>query len=249
MVGLGYFLGPPVLELMARLHPPIGLLTSAALLAVLTYWIVRVARGSRANTIPDRTRLTSRLRAGLLAGFVGALESSLVLNTALGLAGLTVATPGPEGPGLNGTFDQLLTPMIGLLTAPGLPTLVLWGAAYGIAVEHEFRVPPWARGIVFALVPMAVSLYAIFPLATWSLFGVPPPEFREPLLIETVRHLVYGLTLGVVYPLLLRRGPGQSIEPEEAAEASASRLPATRPHAEGGTMMDACEEAEPNANL
>jgi membrane protein DedA with SNARE-associated domain len=221
MVGLGYFLGPPVLELVARLHPPIGLLTSVGLFATLTYWIVRVARGSRANRIPDRTRLSSRLQAGLLAGFVGGLESSLALNTVFGLAGLTVATPGPETPGLSGTFDQLLTPMMGLLTAPGLPTLALWGVAYGIAVEHEMRLPPWMRGIVFALVPMTVSLYAIFPLATWSLVGVPPPEFREPLAIEAGRHLIYGITLGVVYPLLLRRGPEPSIEPEQSAEAPA----------------------------
>ena len=207
MVGLGYFLGPPVLELVARLHPSIGLLTSAVLFAVLTYWIYRVARGNRGVGIPDRTRLTSRLRAGLLAGLVGGLESSLALNTVLGIIGLTVATPGPDGPGLSGAFDQMLTPLIGLLNAPGLPTLAFWGVAYGIAVEHEMRLPPWLRGIVFALVPMAVALYAIFPLATWSLVGMPPHEIRAPLVIETCRHLIYGLTLGFVYPLLLRRAP------------------------------------------
>jgi membrane protein DedA with SNARE-associated domain len=219
MVGLGYYLGPPVLELVARLHPPIGLLTSAALFAVLTYWIIRVARGTRAIGARDRSRLTSRLRAGLLAGLVGGLESSLALNTVLGLVGLTVATPGPESPGLSGAFDQMLTPLIGSLTAPGLPTLAFWGAAYGLAVEHEMRLPPWLRGVIFALVPMAVSLYAFFPLASWSLLGIPLNELREPLAIEAGRHLVYGATLGVVYPLLLPRvnePNGSTSQPAEA---------------------------------
>jgi hypothetical protein len=183
------------------------LLTSAVLCAVLTYWIVRVARGTRASKAPDRTRLTSRLRAGLLAGLVGGLESSLALNTVLGVIGLTVVTPGHEAHGLAGAFDQMLTPLIGLLNAPGLPTLAFWGAAYGLAVEHEMRITPWLRGVVFALVPMTISLVAIVPLATWSLLGIPFHELREPLAIETSRHLIYGLTLGVVYPLLLRRAP------------------------------------------
>jgi membrane protein DedA with SNARE-associated domain len=227
MVGLGYFLGPPVLELVARLHPPLGLLTSTVLWAVLTYWIVRVARGSRASRAPDRTRLTSRLRAGLLAGLVASLESSLALNTALGIIGLTVATPGHEGPGLAGDFDQMLTPLIGLLNAPSLPTLALWGAAYGLAVEHEMRITPWLRGVVFALVPLTVSLVAIVPLATWSLLGLPFHELRGPLAIETSRHLIYGLTLGMVYPLLLRRAPdslpppGPARKPDEAPDLTA----------------------------
>jgi hypothetical protein len=40
-------------------------------------------------------------------------------------------------------------------------------------------------------------------------------------LIETGRHLIYGLTLGVVYPLLLRRGPEATAASERPAQASA----------------------------
>ena len=152
---------------------------------------------------------------------MGGLESSLALNTALGLVGLTVAAPSPDSPGVSGSFEQLLTPLIGALTAPGLPTLAFWGAAYGLAVEHEMRVPPWLRGVIFALVPMAVSLYAIFPLATWGLFGVSVDRLWEPLAIEAGRHLVYGLTLGVVYPLLLRRSTEPNGSTSQPAEAPA----------------------------
>jgi len=203
MVGLGYFFGPPVLEFVARLHPPIGLISSAVLLGVLTYWIVRATRGTHARLPEDRARFTWRLQAGLLAGLVGGLESSLALNTILGLIGLTIAAPPPEAAGLRGAFDQMLTPLMGTLTAPGLPTLVFWGAAYGIAVEHELRGPAWLRGLIFGLVPASVALFAIFPLASWSLLGVQLDELSEPLAIEAFRHLVYGLTLGAVYPMML----------------------------------------------
>jgi membrane protein DedA with SNARE-associated domain len=221
MVGLGYLLGPRVLALVARLHPPIGLLTSGVLLIVMTYWIVRAERGVHATSPAKRPRFTVRLRAGLLAGLVAGLESSLALAALLGLLGLTVAAPAVDLPGLGGLLEQLLTPLVGSITAPGLPMLILWGAAYGIAVEHELPGPYRLRGVIFALVPMLVALYALFPLATSSLLGSPTLDQWGPTILEGFRHLVYGLTLGTVYPMMLRQRPEPTDQADEPLTAPA----------------------------
>lgn len=274
MVGLGYLFGPLVLELVARLHPPIGLLTSALLLGLMTYWIVRVARANRNGSAAPPARLRSRLRAGLLAGLVAGLESSLALTTVLGLLGLTVAAPVPDAAGLRGMLEQLLTPLVGSLTAPGLPMLMLWGAAYGAAVEHELRGPAWLRGVTFALVPTIVALYAIFPLATWGLLGSPREDAWGPPAVEAFRHLVYGLTLGTVYRLLLRPrtepagpafastapltdgalGPGDAVSSFRPLErdhdgAGSLSLPAGRLRGTAGDRAYSRWEADPHANL
>jgi len=223
MVGLGYVRAPPVLELLARVHPPVGLLSSAVLLVLLTYWIIRADRGIHPHAGGVKRRFTTRLRSGLLAGFVGGLESSLALTTLLGLLGLTVAAPTPDAAGLRGMLEQLLTPLVGSLTAPGLPTLVVWGVAYGVAVEHELPGPGWLRGVTFALVPMLVALYAIFPLATWGLLGsgLPREDFWGPPALEAFRHVVYGLTLGEAYPMMLGLRTGSTDPASAPVEASA----------------------------
>jgi hypothetical protein len=221
MVGLGYLLGPRVLALVARLHPPLGLLTSAVLLILMTYWIVKAERGVHATSPARRPGLANRLQAGLLAGLVAGLESSLAMTTLLGLLGLTVAAPAVDAQGLRGMLEQMLTPLVGSITAPGLPMLVLWGAAYGIAVEHELPGPYWLRGVIFALVPMLVALYAIFPLATWGLLGSTTADQWSPTILEVFRHLVYGLTLGSAYPMMLRQRPESNGESDETVSATA----------------------------
>jgi hypothetical protein len=74
---------------------------------------------------------------------------------------------------------------------------------------------------LFALVPMLIAVYAIVPLTTWGLLGTPSFDAWQPMILEAFRHLVYGWTLGTVYPLMLRPCTEPTDRPSEPIEAPA----------------------------
>src|SRR5579871_2831731 len=85
---LGYFLGPPVLDLLEKVHLPFGLLGSLVPLAILLWWTIRARQelGKRASggVAVERDVL---LRAGLVAGLLATVGSTLLMNVLINLAG------------------------------------------------------------------------------------------------------------------------------------------------------------------
>ena len=211
---LGYLFGPPILALAERLHLPIDLLASTVLLLGLATWTYRTARASPPDP-PIPPTLFERLRCGVLAGLLGAVLSTLLVNVLIQLATLFSYHEPSKAIVASGLLGRASAPLLMLLIAPTfviLPTL--WGAAYGAWAACTLRGRSWQRGTLFSLLPLAVSLLVILPLAGAGPFGLDLGAGPIPALGETARHLAYGLTLGVAFSALARRRePSRPVSP------------------------------------
>src|SRR5690242_16163548 len=85
---LGYYLGPPVLNLFEKIHIPFGLLGSLVPLTLILWWTFKVRQdiGKRPASFPAPDR-DAQLRAGALAGLLATIASTLLINVAINLAG------------------------------------------------------------------------------------------------------------------------------------------------------------------
>jgi membrane-associated protein len=212
---LGYIFGPAVLDAVSGVHLPFGLLGSLVPLVVLVVWIVRARRGLRLAEhteagIVDRRH---RWRDGAVAGALATLVSTLALNVLVHVSGdLTLLAPGDLVQRAHARLAvfavvRIIGPFLLLLASPAFMAVgVAWGAAYGQWVEPNLHFPDWLSGLAFALLPLAVALVVVLPI----LNGADPqlaPLGPVATASETVRHLVYGVSLGLIYPLRLARVP------------------------------------------
>jgi len=94
---LGYFLGPTVLDVVAAVHLPLGVLGSLVPLILLLVWI---ARARRALDLGPTTEAGAadrrhRWRDGAVAGGLATLVSTLTMNVLVHAAGgLALPEPG-----------------------------------------------------------------------------------------------------------------------------------------------------------
>jgi membrane-associated protein len=209
---LGYFFGPPILAMAERLHLSFELLASLILLFGLGFWVFRTGRATPHVLLAQRGP-GERLRDGLLAGLLGAIEAALLVHVLIHMFGLfAFETPGEAlvASGLLRGSGPLLLVLIGpaFLIAP-----TLWGAVYGVWAANLLPGPGWLRGALFSTMTLAVSLLVVLPLVGAGPFGLAIGAGPIPAMGEALRHLAYGLTLGTAYPALARR------EPEEAVRA------------------------------
>jgi membrane protein DedA with SNARE-associated domain len=205
-VVLGYYVGRPMLRILSALHPPFEAVASGLALAALIAWLVWSARRTPTTPIVMLSR-GERLRRGLLAGLLGALVPTLLANVLLPIGGLFLRAPAfgslMEDLAEHGSVRAIAV-MMALLF---LVVSMAWGALFGI-VQPLLPGPWWLRGVLFAIVPLALSLLAILPLSGGGLLGL-----ELPILAELLRSLVYGLTVGIAYTV---------ISPHRASRVAAS---------------------------
>jgi hypothetical protein len=201
VVVVGYVFGPPVLRIAATLHLPFGLLVWGVLFVGLTIWLSRLVRKTPGDVVPSM-RLSDRLRCGLLAGLLAAIESMLAANLILDLAQLLVHEV-PSRRWFAADLDSATPFRTFMIATTVLSILVpmLWGPLYGV-LEHRFKGPPGLRGVTFAVVPMACSLLILLPVAGAGLLGLQLDAGSIPLVVEVGRFSIYGVTLGVTFPAL-----------------------------------------------
>jgi membrane-associated protein len=227
---LGYFLGPPVLSFLEKVHIPFGLLGSLLPLGLLLLWIYRARQelGRRATTQSslDRELL---LRAGALAGLIATIGSTLVLNVVVNLAGnLAFNAPGTV---LEQTAVRLafalardVQPVFLFMAVPVFLFVgMLWGALYAIWGERVFPAywPDWQRGVVFAGIPLLFSLLVAMPLLGMGFLGV-GASGAVAAAGELVRHVAYGVLLGLLFPIFRARRPVRVL-PHTPAEVAPER--------------------------
>jgi membrane protein DedA with SNARE-associated domain len=224
---LGYFFGPAVLDALAGIHLPIGLLGSLIPLIVLVVWIVRARRGLRLAEHTEAGVLDRphRWRDGAVAGAIATLVSTLALNVLVHLTGdLALLAPGDLVEHARARLAvfavvRIIGPVLLLLAAPAFMAVGIgWGAVYAQWVEPKLHFPDWVSGLAFALLPLTVALVIVLPLlngADPSLGSLGPLATAS----ETIRHLVYGASLGLIYPLRLARLPRPMRRPAQAAAA------------------------------
>jgi len=200
-VMLGYWVGRPVLRLLQTLHPPFELTASVLALVALIAWLVWSARRTPKTPFAPLPR-TERLRRGLLAGLLGALVATLLANALLPISGLLIQPP-PYGSLVAELAERgSVRAIVFGTTVSFLAISMLWGAAFGI-VQPALPGPWWLRGAIFALVPLAVTVVVVLPLTGSGLFGLELGAGMLPLIVEVVRALVYGLTLGIAYAVVM----------------------------------------------
>jgi hypothetical protein len=222
---LGYFLGPPVLNLLEKVHIPFGLLGSLVPLTVILWWTFRARQElGRRVTLQVAAEHETQLRAGAMAGLLATIGSTLLLNVIINLAG-NIAFNAP-GTIVEQTAARLafglardLQPIALFLAVPAYVAVgVLWGALYGrwVADRLPAEWPDWQRGLAFAMVPLLSSLLVAMPLLGMGFLGV---GATGPIAAtgELIRHAAYGVLLGLEYPIFRTRRPVKVL-PHTAAD-------------------------------
>jgi hypothetical protein len=75
-------------------------------------------------------------------------------------------------------------------------------------------VPPWLRGLLFSLLPLAVSALVVMPVLGAGPLGLGLGAGLIPLAGELFRNALYGVGLALAYALLrvARRPPARAVE-------------------------------------
>ncbi|MDQ6673759.1 MAG: DedA family protein [Chloroflexota bacterium] len=226
---LGFFLGPPILLAVEGIHLPLGLLGSLVPLVVLLVWIVRARRGLHLRLANDASTVDSRhrIRDGAVAGLLATVVSTLAMNVLVHVIG--DATVLPPSRIVEHTQARLAAFAIGRALGPLLLVVLpvfaavgmVWGGVYAAWVEPRLaRLPDWFSGLVFTLLPLAFALVVVPPLVGAAL----PWQGSIGLLViasEIMRHVVYGVVLGLTYPLrLARRASRDRTAPSPSLEST-----------------------------
>jgi hypothetical protein len=200
---------------MENINLPMGLLGSFIPLVVLTAWVERARRALRLREateagVGDRRH---RWRDGAVAGGLATLMSTLAMNVLIHVVGdVALLEPGGLVERTQARMAVLaLIRVIGpflLLAAAPLFVLVgvAWGAVYAQWVEPRLHLADWLSGLCFALLPLSVAVVVVLP----ALDGAAPDLGRlGPFAAasEALRHALYGVALGCIYPLRMARMP------------------------------------------
>jgi hypothetical protein len=224
---LGYYAGPAALALVERVNLPAQLVGLAALLV----WLGRARRALAGPAPPLRHRRRVRRRAGAAAGAVATLAATFAANALVHVAGhlgLDLLAPRELVDSAAGRVAAAARAgdLVPLLAVPAYAAVgVLWGAVYGDRVAARLRrrgLPDWGAGLAFAALPLAAALLVLLPV-----LGLGFPGSGASAVVaagEAVRHAVYGLMLGLSYPLLLAR-PRPAPRPDVPAPAALRGLP------------------------
>lgn len=229
---LGYFLGPPVLALLEKVHIPFGLLGSLVPLALILWWTYRTRQelGRRVATVSANSHHPATdWRAGAIAGLMATVASTLLMNSLLNAAGgIAFTAPGTlveqTAARLAFALARELQPLALLLAVPAyLGVGVVWGSIYATWVETRLSPdwPDWLKGLAFAGLPFLVSVVLLLPLLGLGFFGVGatgPVAFTG----ELIRHAAYGVLLGWMYPIFRSRRPAK-VRPHTPADVAAER--------------------------
>jgi membrane protein DedA with SNARE-associated domain len=225
---LGYFAGPAVLGLFEALHLPLGLLGSGGPLLLLVAVLV-IIRRRLPHPLP-RPTLAPWLcaRVGLTAGLLATFGALLTLDAMVVLLG-DLAWRLPDS--LPADAARQLSQVLGRDATGGLLWLVVpliagvgWGGIYAVWAEPRLVGPDAVRGLLFALLPLVVGAGLLAPL----LAQVADATQVAPVAVvtEAARQAVFGLILGLAYPVLRARHRPDELRKLDPARPDRTRTPA-----------------------
>jgi hypothetical protein len=159
------------------------------------------------------------LRASIASGFIATFAMTACMAVAHALANAIGDTGGGT---LQRQFAALssneLTRTVGDTFAVGmvlnLAMGLLWALVYARWFEPRLSGPGWWRGMVFSLLPFALSILVFFPVAGIGVFGIDADAGILPVLGNLVLHLVYGAVLGSLYAIDAWSGVGSDRDAE-----------------------------------
>jgi membrane protein DedA with SNARE-associated domain len=207
----GFYFGPGVLAALHGLEMSTQMLVSVALLTMLvclTWQIRRTVLPSR-RSAAFRVGRGRKIEAAVLAGLLATVEMGTLQVTVVAVfSELPVSLPervlhalaslSPAGYGV--LPSPLAAPVAGLLF---IPAGVFWAIVYVLWFESRLHGPDWLKGVMFSVVPTVFSWLVVFPLLGAGPLGLRLDVGQVLLVSELARHVVYGLALGLSYPMLL----------------------------------------------
>ena len=151
--------------------------------------------GVETETVPDRRpagrngaamdKIENTIGKGIVAGFVATFVLSVLLDP------IAMLTP-PVWPG---------SPVIGWLLHFFIGT-VIWGVAFAMVHDH-LPGASWLRGLIFAIGAWLLVAAAGASLIEARLLAI---DVNASMILSTLAiHVLYGVTLGVIYGWLLDR--------------------------------------------
>jgi membrane protein DedA with SNARE-associated domain len=207
---IGYWLGPRALGLVEGVQIPLRAVITLGLfvaVAVPIVWIYRQA--ARRAEIPDEpARGWRAVETAALAGLLATVAMAFAINLlvyGLALGGMLPPQTAIER-FLRGAAERYAAGSppgvvgLGILVLAALG--ILWALVYARFAADRLPGPPWLRGALFALVPLAFSLFALLPLLGSGVLGLGLEAGPIPAAGETLRHLFFGVFLGESYALL-----------------------------------------------
>ena len=214
---LGAWLGPRAVEAVAALRVPLRLAVTALLFVALGgVLLLLYRRAAHAGQLPAREASDpARLETAALAGFLATIEMGLGVNVLL-VALNALGERLPEQTLLQlirGTAERYAGGSSARVVAAlvlALPVVhVLWAVLYARAGASRLPGGPGTRGLLFAALPLAVSLLVVLPLLGAGPLGLGLGAGLLPLAGELLRNALFGVGLGASYALLLSvRRPG-----------------------------------------
>jgi membrane protein DedA with SNARE-associated domain len=211
LVALGYYLGPQAIELI--LGP---LFSLRAVLTIVTFVLLggfvvtlyrRVSRVEPLSQNPEREPGWAETAA--MAGVVATVEMAMGINLvlyALGAAGTLL----PEVILLRFIQEAAIrrggsTPdtivLLFLLVIVGHVGYALLYARWGVRLLPG---PMWLEGLLFAILPFAVSVLFLLPLLGAGPLGLALGAGLVPAGGELLRNALFGLGLGTTHALIRR---------------------------------------------
>jgi hypothetical protein len=217
---LGYRFGPEILDALdtPRFSARFMVMVVSLALVLAAYVVIRRRSHltSAAPVLAERVRLETALMAGLLATIVTAVALNLLLY-ALAI----IDQPAPEAAlvALGEAISRRFGPrgaegvLLGAI-ALHVGTQLLWAVVYAHLARRLPR-PDWVGGLLFALFPLAFSLWVVLPALGTGLAGLDLGMGLVPLAGELLRHAIYGGSLSTAYTLLsrARAAPRRGAEP------------------------------------
>lgn len=161
------------------------------------------------------------IRISVLAGFIATFAMTVVLAGSYLLADAFGDYSGSrfaiwmENLSHNRIVDRVGDAfLIGLVL--NLVIGLAWALIYGRFFEPMFDTAGIAKGMLFALVPFALSVAVVFPMMDAGFLGTDLGAGPMPFIGNLVAHLVYGAVLGFVFAIEEERGIPDSASDREA---------------------------------
>ena len=165
--------------------------------------------------------------SALMGGFIATFCLTVIVATAYTVASTLGKQSGTTLQGwLYGLAHNATTSRTGdaifLAIALNLAIGLALAIVYAWLVEPCLSGPGYWRGMIFALIPMLISLFIVFPLMGVGVLGASAGSGPLAALGSVVAHLVYGFVLGGFYSFRLEDWEGSSPD-DQAAARSANR--------------------------
>ena len=157
---------------------------------------------------PSGHRRADWLGDSIVSGFIATIAMTVVMAAAYGLARAIGVEDGSRiehwfwalahNPVIETTQDAIVL-AIGVNLLMGL----IWAIVYGFDAEPRLNGSGWRRGMLFAIGPWLLSIFAFFPIMDGGILGKDIGAGPLPVIGNLILHLVYGTELGSVYAIEL----------------------------------------------